>query len=93
MFILEGVKVMQEQFIHINTDGDKRYYKDREMKILHREDGPAFEFSDGTKRWFLNGANYTEKEWKIEVAKLKEPSCSGKIVEIDGKKYKLTEVM
>lgn len=22
---------------------------------LHREDGPAIEFSDGTKKWFLNG--------------------------------------
>jgi len=21
----------------------------------HREDGPAVEFSDGTKRWYLNG--------------------------------------
>jgi len=24
-------------------------------KILHREDGPAIEWSDGAKEWFLNG--------------------------------------
>ena len=27
------------------------YYKDKEMKILHREDGPAIELADGTKHF------------------------------------------
>ena len=60
---------------------------------LHREDGPAVECVDGTKSWWLNGIEYTEIEWKKEIKKLnlKKNSCDGRIVEIDGKKYKLIE--
>jgi len=32
----------------------------------------------------------TEDEWRAKVQP--QPSCDGKVVEIDGKKYKLTEV-
>jgi len=28
----------------------------------HREDGPAVEYADGAKRWYLNGEQLTEKE-------------------------------
>jgi len=51
---------------------------------LHREDGPAIEYADGDKSWFLHGKKVTKQE-------VMNPSCSGKIVEIDGKKYKLEE--
>ena len=27
----------------------------------HREDGPAIEYSDGSKSWFINGKLYTER--------------------------------
>ncbi len=37
----------------INSFGDIRYYN--EQGKLHREDGPATEFSNGCKRWFING--------------------------------------
>ena len=30
------------------------------MKILHREDGPAFEWSDGHKGWHINGKRHRE---------------------------------
>ena len=30
---------------------------------LHREDGPAIEYSDGTKLWFLHGKYLTEAEF------------------------------
>jgi hypothetical protein len=55
---------------------------------LHRESGPAIEWSDGSKFWYLNGKRLTEAEFNQRT----KPSCSGKVVEIDGKKYKLTEV-
>ena len=42
-------------------------------------------YSDGTKEWWLNGKRLTEKEHAERV----NPSCSGKMVEIDGVKYKL----
>ena len=30
------------------------YFKDPEMIILHREDGPAIEYTSGTKVWYQN---------------------------------------
>ena len=33
----------------------KFYYKDKERTILHREDGPAMEWADGDRLWYLNG--------------------------------------
>ena len=38
---------------------------------FHREDGPAREWHNGDKEWFLNGIEYSEEEWKQEVAKIK----------------------
>jgi hypothetical protein len=34
---------------------------------LHREDGPAIEGSNNNKYWYINGINYTEQEYKIEM--------------------------
>ena len=42
----------------------------------HREDGPAAEYSGGTKGWYLNGKYYHEDEWKKEVAKLNKVSLT-----------------
>ena len=56
----------------------------------HREDGPAVECYTGTKRWYLGGASYTEAEWRKQTQKVKSP-CVGKVIEIDGVKYKLVE--
>ena len=71
------------------ANGDKYWYLNGKC---HREDGPAIEYVNGDKYWYLNNMNYSEADWKLEVAKLnKQPvSCDGKEVEIDGKKYKLT---
>jgi hypothetical protein len=59
---------MTPQYIEINEHGSKFYHKDKEMKILHREDGPAFEGSDGTKSWYLNGKRHREDGPAIEWA-------------------------
>ena len=53
----------------------------------HREDGPAVDHVRGPKAWYLNDKCLTEEEHRQQTQ-----SCAGKIVEIDGKKYKLTEV-
>jgi len=46
---------MQEQYIHIDEYGHKRYYKDRKMNMLHRLDGrPAVEYADGGKAWYVD---------------------------------------
>jgi len=49
---------MQEQYIWIDTDGTKRYYKDKAMTIFHRLDGPACEGADGTKIWYVDGKQH-----------------------------------
>lgn len=64
--------------------------------LLHNENGPAvIKYNVYEKvneqEWFLYGQGYTEEEYRNTKNKLNN-SCDGKIVEIDGKKYKLTEV-
>ena len=69
------------------SSGGKAWYLNGER---HREDGPAIEYSDGNKEWYLNGEYLTEEEFN---KRMKKPdSCEGKIIEVDGKKYKLTSV-
>jgi len=69
------------------ADGDKSWYLNGKR---HREDGPAIESSYSFRQWYLNGEQLTEEQWRAKVQP--QPSCDGKVVEIDGKKYKLTEV-
>jgi hypothetical protein len=57
---------------------------------LHRLDGPAVEYASGDKSWYVDGKEMTEKEFN-EYIKPK-PSCEGKVVEVDGKKYKLVSI-
>ena len=45
---------MAEQYIKTNSLGTF-YYKDLENRILHRVDGPAAEYANGSKSWYLNG--------------------------------------
>ena len=69
------------------ADGSKEWYLNGKR---HREDGPAVEHANGTKEWWLNGIKYCEVDWKKKVSKLNN-SCNGRIIEIDGKKYRLIE--
>ena len=76
---------MKEQYIHINQNGTKRYYSDREMNILHREDGPAVEYVDGHKEWWINGKRHREDGPAIEYADgYKEWYLNGKRHREDG---------
>ena len=52
----------------VNKKGDKEYFKGIKR---HREDGPAVEMSNGTKKYYLNGTKYSKKDWEKEVKKLK----------------------
>jgi hypothetical protein len=56
----------------------------------HRLDGPAIEWADGTKEWYVDGKLMTEKEFK-EYIKPKL-TCEGKIIEMDGIRYRLVKV-
>ena len=57
---------MKAQYIKIDEDGHKFYYSDHEMRIRHREDGPAIEWADGSKSWYLNGKRHHEDGPAIE---------------------------
>ena len=69
------------------ADGSKEWYLNGK---LHRTDGPAVEWSAGSKYWYLNGVELSETDWRKRVQDVKAP-CVGKVVEIDGVKYKLVE--
>ena len=66
------------------ADGYKSWYRNGK---LHREDGPAIEKANGTKQWYLNDKKLTQAEFMA-----RKKSCDGKVVAIDGKQYRLTEV-
>jgi len=51
---------MTPQYIYISEFGNKFYYKDKAMNILHREDAPAIEGVCGSKFWYLNGKLHRE---------------------------------
>ena len=68
-------------------DGSKEWWVNDER---HRLDGPAIEDADGSKEWWVNGKQMTEQQFK-DYTKFK-PSCEGKIIEVDGIKYKLTAI-
>ena len=67
------------------ADGYKAWWLNNKR---HREDGPAIESVNGNKWWYLNDKRLTEAEFNNRI---KNP-CSGKIVEIEGVKYRLVEV-
>ena len=54
----------------------------------HRVNGPAFEFTNGEKRWYLDDVEIYEEEFNRRT----KSSCEGKIIGVDGKKYKLTAI-
>lgn len=42
----------------------------------HREDGPAIEWADSEKRWYLNGVQYDCMEWMLKVFELNQEKNS-----------------
>jgi len=69
------------------ADGSKEWWVNGKR---HRLDGPAIEYADGYKEWWVDNKKMTEKEFN-EYIKPKS-SCEGKVIEVDGKKYKLVSI-
>jgi|688.fasta_scaffold17838_17 hypothetical protein len=74
---------MKPQYIEIDEGGKKRYYSDRHMTIAHRLDGPAVEYADGSKEWFVNGKLHRTDGPAIEWAD------GGRAWWLDGKLHRL----
>jgi len=89
-----------------------RWYNDNDKEKLHRLDGPAIEYADGSKSWYVDGKLHrldgpaveranAYKAWYVDGKKMTEkefneyikpkPSCEGKVVEVDGVKYRLVK--
>jgi len=71
-------------------DGGYSYYINGR---LHNENGPA-SVHPHKQGWYLEGLEYTEEKFNAEMKRRRklESSCDGKVVEIEGKKYRLTEI-
>ena len=50
----------------IDNFGNKRWYNEKNQ--LHREDGPAMIWEDGSKFWWLNGLKHREDGPAIEYS-------------------------
>ena len=64
------------------TNGNTVYYSDREMTKFHRTDGPAIEYSNGTKGWYLN-----DKRHRTDGPAIEWPG-GGKEWYLDGKLHR-----
>lgn len=60
------VQFTPESTMTTGNNGDK-YWKDQE-DILHREDGPALEYADGSNEWFVHGERHREDGPAFEYA-------------------------
>ena len=54
--------------LYIDTYGTKHWYLNDK---LHRTDGPAVEYSDGDKFWFINDVELSEEEYLQRTRKKK----------------------
>ena len=65
--------------VKVDEDKTKHWYLNGN---LHREDGPAVEYADGTSRWWLNDRELTQSEFNAKIKKT---------IVIDGVTYKLVK--
>ena len=77
--------MQQEQYIHVDKYGNKFCYKDKAMTIQHCTDGPAVEYADGSKSWWVDGKLHRTDGHAIEYASgTKEWFVDGKLHRTDG---------
>lgn len=83
-YYIKGKRHREDGPAIVYENGDKVYYMNDK---LHREDGPAMEYADGDKVYYIDGIEFTKKEFKN-----RNKTCEGRVVEIDGVKYKLAQI-
>ena len=59
---------VKKYFVTVDGEGTTRWYKDAKCKTLHRENGPAVEYTTGDKRWYQNGDLHRTNGPAIEYA-------------------------
>lgn len=75
---------------YVEEDGEVRYYGGNGGKQLHRANGPAIEYPDGSQAWFINGVKHRtegpayigadgKEEWWVKGAKVENHSPQNSI--------------
>ena len=59
---------VKKYFVTVDDEGTTRWYKDAKCKVLHRENGPAFDSANGHKEWYQNGVYHRTDGPAIEHA-------------------------
>jgi len=75
-----------EKYIVTVEDNGTIIWRNEKGKY-HRLEGPAIKWANGDKSWYLNDERLSEEEFNKRVN-----NYESKVVEIDGVKYKLTQV-
>ena len=55
--------------LEINNHGDKCWKLPN--GLFHHEDGPAVEYSNGYKEWWVNGKQYSKEDYKYKMRLVK----------------------
>ena len=87
MTLLTSMKIHGKfiMYTKISITGTKIWCLDPELRILHREDGPAVEYSNGDKFWYINGNLHREDGPAIEYKDGYKSWCiNGKLHREDG---------
>jgi len=59
----------EKYIVEINSDKDVHWYDFDNPTHLHRVNGPAIEYADGDKTWWLNGKRHREDGPAVEYVK------------------------
>ena len=77
--------------VEVNLTGTKKWFLNGK---LHREDGPAIEYSTGTKKWYLNDKSMSEADHKRATEIIDGVrEYEGRIVELEVKLAKAVEAL
>jgi len=57
---------MTKYIVKVDTERTRWWYN--ENNLLHRTDGPAVEYADGTKLWYLHGKRHRTDGPAVEFA-------------------------
>ena len=74
---------IKKYYVTVDEESTTRWYKDAKCTILHRENGPAVEYSNGDRVWYQNGLLHRidgpaiewrdgDKRWYINGVKMTE---------------------
>jgi hypothetical protein len=58
----------EELYISVDSYGSTYYFKDKGMVIRHRNDGPAVDWSNGAKAWYVDGKRHRLDGPAVEYA-------------------------